>query len=92
MPANTDAYYHKTIAFSFWKQRLQFRTSQQLFSAHAIDAGTKFLLRTIIEAAYPPPRHILDVGCGYGTLGLTLNSLHPASLFHLFDRDALAVE
>jgi len=92
MQQNTDAYYHKTIDFRFWKQGLQFRTSQQLFSAHAIDAGTKFLLRTIVEAAYPPPRRILDIGCGYGPLGLTLKSLHPASVVHLFDRDALAVE
>jgi 16S rRNA (guanine1207-N2)-methyltransferase len=80
------------VDFRFWKQSLQFRTSQQLFSAHAIDAGTKFLLRTIVEAVYPPPHHILDIGCGYGPLGLTLKSLHPASTIHLFDRDALAVE
>jgi 16S rRNA (guanine1207-N2)-methyltransferase len=92
MPTNTDVYYHKTVAFNFWKQSLQFRTSQQLFSAHAIDAGTKFLLRTIMEAKYQPPHHILDIGCGYGPLGLTLRSLYPDSIVHLFDRDALAVE
>ncbi len=92
MPITTDAYYHKTVSFHFWKHSLQFRTSQQLFSAHDIDAGTKFLLRTIVEADYPPPRSILDVGCGYGPLGLTLKSLHPDSLVHLFDRDALAVD
>jgi 16S rRNA (guanine1207-N2)-methyltransferase len=92
MPINTDVYYHKTIDFYLWKQSLQFRTSQQLFSSHAIDIGTKFLLRTIVEADYPPPRRILDVGCGYGPLGLTLKSLYRDSLVHLFDRDALAVE
>jgi 16S rRNA G1207 methylase RsmC len=92
MPIDTDAFYHKTIDFRFWKQDLKFRTSQQLFSAHAIDAGSKFLLRTLVETAYPPPSRILDVGCGYGPLGLTLKSLHPTSLIHLFDRDALAVE
>jgi 16S rRNA (guanine1207-N2)-methyltransferase len=92
MPTNTDVYYHKTVAFNFWKQNLQFRTSQQLFSAHAIDAGTKFLLRTIVEANYTPPHRVLDVGCGYGPLGLTLKSLYSDSIVHLFDRDALAVE
>lgn len=92
MTIDTDVYYHKTIDLRFWRQNLQFRTSQQLFSAHAIDAGTKFLLRTIVEANYPPPHRILDVGCGYGPLGLTLKSLHPNSVVHLFDRDALAVE
>ncbi|MDD5338824.1 MAG: methyltransferase [Dehalococcoidales bacterium] len=92
MPQNTDAYYHKTIAFNFWKRSLRFHTSQQLFSAYDIDAGTRFLLRTIMEAAYPPPQRILDAGCGYGPLGLTLKSLRPDALVHLFDRDALAVD
>lgn len=91
MPTNTNVYYHKTVAFRFWKQELQFRTSQQLFSAHDIDTGTKFLLRTIVEANYPPLKNILDVGCGYGPLGLTLKKLYPESVVHLFDRDALAV-
>jgi 16S rRNA (guanine1207-N2)-methyltransferase len=91
MPTNTDVYYHKTVIFRAWKQNLQFRTSQQLFSSHDIDTGTKFLLRTIVEAGYPPFQCILDVGCGYGPLGLTLKSLYHDSLLHLFDRDALAV-
>jgi len=90
--SSIDVYYHKTVAFHFGKQSLQFRTSRQLFSSHDIDTGTKFLLRTIAEADYPPFQRILDVGCGYGALGLTLKSLQPASLVHLFDRDALAVD
>ncbi|MHB8104097.1 MAG: methyltransferase, partial [Dehalococcoidales bacterium] len=89
---DADVYYHKTVPFRFWKQSLQFRTSQQLFSAHDIDAGTKFLLRTIVEAGYPPFKRILGVGCGYGPLGLTLKSLYRDSQVQLFDRDALAVE
>src|SRR4030065_1755375 len=92
MPTNTDVYFHKSVSLRFGKQNLDFRTSQQLFSAHDIDAGTQFLLRTILAAEYPPFKHILDVGCGYGPLGLTLKSLYPASLVHLFDRDALAIE
>jgi 16S rRNA (guanine1207-N2)-methyltransferase len=92
MQTDTDVFYHKTATFRFGKRSLQFRTSRQLFSSHDIDAGTKFLLRTIVEADYPPFQRILDVGCGYGPLGLTLKSLRPASLVHLFDRDALAAD
>lgn len=88
----TDVYYHKTVSFRFGKQSLQFRTSRQLFSSHDIDTGTRFLLHTIAEANYPTFKRILDVGCGYGPLGLTLKSLYPASEVHLFDSDALAVE
>ena len=49
---NEDAYYKKTIIFNFWKQRLKFKTSQELFSSDNIDLGTQFLLRTIVEADY----------------------------------------
>jgi 16S rRNA (guanine1207-N2)-methyltransferase len=87
-----DVYFHKTVTFRAWKHSLQFRTSQELFSSHDIDTGTKFLLRTIVEANYANFQRILDVGCGYGPLGLTLKSLHQDSVMHMFDRDALAVE
>ena len=86
-----DIYFHKTVTFRAWKHSLQFRTSQGLFSSHDIDIGTKFLLRTVVEAGYGNFHRILDAGCGYGPLGLTLKNLHPESIVHLFDRDALAV-
>jgi 16S rRNA (guanine1207-N2)-methyltransferase len=86
-----DIYFHKTVAFRAGQKSLVFRTSQELFSSHDIDVGTRFLLRTITEASYPGFQRILDVGCGYGALGLTLKSLHPDSTAQLVDRDALAV-
>ena len=88
---DTDVYFHKVVTFRAWKQELLFRTSQELFSSHDIDLGTKFLLRTIVEAGYTPPQSILDLGCGYGPLGLTLKALYPQSSVHLTDRDALTV-
>jgi len=86
-----DVYFHKNVTFRAGKQNLRFRVSQELFSSHDIDTGTKFLLRTIVEADYDRPQRILDLGCGYGPLGLTLKSLYPDSLVHMVDRDALAV-
>ena len=87
-----DAYYKKTVVFNAWKQSLKFRVSQELFSSHDVDAGTKLLLRTIVDADYPKPRSILDLGCGYGPLGLTLKSLYRDASVHLVDKDALAVD
>jgi 16S rRNA (guanine1207-N2)-methyltransferase len=87
-----DVYFKKIIPFNFWNQNLRFKTSQDLFSSHEVDPGTRFLLRTIVEADYPPPLSILDMGCGYGPLGLTLKSLYREAEVHLVDRDALAVQ
>ena len=89
---NEDVYYKKTIAFNAWKQRLQFRTSQALFSSHTVDTGTRLLLRTIIEAGYSGIRNILDVGCGYGAIGITLKKILKDCSVSMVDRDALAVE
>jgi 16S rRNA (guanine1207-N2)-methyltransferase len=87
-----DVYFKKTISFNFWKHSLKFRTSQELFSSHEVDLGTHFLLRTIMEADYGAPQNILDVGCGYGPIGLTLKTLHKESQIHMLDKDALAVD
>ena len=86
-----DVYFHKTVTFRTGKQQLEFRTSQELFSSYDIDIGTRFLMRSIIEGGYQPKR-ILDMGCGYGALGLTLKKLYPESTVHTVDRDALAIE
>jgi 16S rRNA (guanine1207-N2)-methyltransferase len=87
----TDDYFHKTVTFRFKRQNLVFHTSQQLFSSYDIDTGTRFLLRTIIDSGYHLSQRILDLGCGYGPLGLTLKKMCPASAMVMVDRDALAL-
>jgi 16S rRNA G1207 methylase RsmC len=89
---NEDVYYKKTLVFKAWKQSLQFNTSQELFSSHDIDTGTRQLLRTVAASDLPDFKKVLDLGCGYGPLGLTLKALHPSSEVHLVDKDALALE
>ena len=88
---NQDIYYHKTIKNRACGYSLRFMTSQELFSSHDIDTGTRFLLRSIVEAGFDKSPRILDLGCGYGPLGLSLKKLNPESDIHLVDRDALAV-
>jgi 16S rRNA (guanine1207-N2)-methyltransferase len=86
-----DIYYHKTINYRAYGHSLRFMTSQELFSSHDVDTGTRFLLRSIVEAGLDKSQRILDLGCGYGPLGLCLKKLNPESDVHLVDRDALAV-
>ncbi len=86
-----DVYFHKTVTLRAGKENLKFRTSQALFSSYNVDTGTRFLLRSIIEAGHTP-QSILDLGCGYGPLGLTLKKLYPESSVQMVDRDALAIE
>lgn len=86
-----DAYYKKTIDFTFQDKKLKFKVSQALFSSHIIDSGTQRLLRTFMNSNGTFDK-ILDLGCGYGPIGITLKTLYPNSEIHMIDRDALALE
>ena len=89
---NEDIYYKKVIDLRQGEKTLQFRVSQDLFSSFQIDVGSRFLLRTILRSEKQTYRKILDLGCGYGTLGLVLRSADETNVVHMVDRDALAVE
>lgn len=87
-----NQYFKKLLTFRHNDQTLQFRVSQALFSSYEVDAGTRFLLRTLNDLPMADLRRVLDVGCGYGPLGLTLQKLDKRRTVHLVDRDALAVD
>jgi 16S rRNA (guanine1207-N2)-methyltransferase len=70
-------------------QDMLFHSTWGLFSPKTIDEGTLLLLRYIETS---PNSTILDLGCGYGPLGLTLAKLAPQGEVHLIDKDFVAVE
>ena len=68
---------------------MRFRTTWGLFSPKAIDEGTRLLLRHL------EPRRddrALDLGCGYGPLGLAIARAAPEGHCTLVDKDFVAVE
>ena len=87
-----DIYFKKEVALDYEGETLRFRVAQDLFSSFDVDVGTRFLLKTLARSTRCKFRRILDLGCGYGPLGLALKKKHQDSEIHLVDRDALAVE
>lgn len=59
-----------------------------LFSADRVDDGTLLLLAHLPTR---PPESVLDLGCGYGALGMPVAARHPTARCRLVDRDLLAV-
>jgi 16S rRNA (guanine1207-N2)-methyltransferase len=59
-----------------------------IFSHDHLDEGTQLLLNTV---QIPPYSRILDVGCGYGIIGLYAASQAPTSWVDLIDSNRLAV-
>jgi 16S rRNA (guanine1207-N2)-methyltransferase len=70
-------------------QHLTFHTTWGTFSPREIDEGTVMLLdyMDIGEAD-----DCLDLGCGYGPIGMTMARLAPSGRTLLVDRDFIAVE
>ncbi|MSQ42021.1 MAG: methyltransferase domain-containing protein [Dehalococcoidia bacterium] len=70
-------------------QTLTFHSAWGLFSPRAVDEGTRLLLDHVEVSA---DDDCLDLGCGYGAIGLTLARLAPRGRTFLVDRDFVAVE
>ena len=66
-----------------------FHTTWGLFSPKAIDAGTHLLLRHL---EVKPDEQAIDLGCGYGPLGLAIAKSAPQGHCTLVDKDFVAVD
>jgi len=86
-----DPYYKQTVPIAFNRQDYRFNVSQELFSSHDVDIGTQRLLRSFLQVAEFAPKKILDLGCGYGPIGIVLKKQNPNAEIHFVDRDALAL-
>lgn len=71
-------------------QNLRFETGAGLFSKSRVDHGTRLL----IEALPPEPEwsDVLDLGCGYGPIGIAVASRWPQVRVAMADIDPLAVK
>ena len=70
-------------------KQLHFRTTWGLFSPRAIDEGSRLLLDHL---EVQPDDRAIDLGCGYGPLGLTIARLAPEGSVLMVDKDFVAVE
>src|SRR3989344_5359591 len=87
-----DELVKKRIDFNFGGLKLKLDLSQSLFSSADIDIGTKALINSLRKDSAVKFGKILDLGCGYGVIGVFLKKQHPESSVVCADRDALAVE
>ena len=81
----------KDILFSdnLLGNELNFQTTWGLFSPKSIDDGTKLLLKKI---NFHEKEEILDLGCGYGPIGLAISKSFPNSNCLMVDKDFVAIE
>lgn len=95
----SDHYYtRKPTAQSdpvYWDNNLRnhafrFKTDSGVFSKREIDFGSRLLAETF---EFPDETGlILDVGCGYGPIGLSLAKSYPKATVHMVDINERALE
>ncbi len=66
----------------------EFVTASSVFSKKRIDTGTRLLIESMI---LPDCGTVLDVGCGYGAVGITAASFNPALRVMMTDVNMRAV-
>ncbi len=67
----------------------EFLTYSSLFSGRDIDLGTRLLLENI---RLPSEGNALDIGCGYGVIGIVVAKLNPRLKVYMVDINELAVK
>ena len=66
----------------------EFLTTSSVFSKRRVDTGTRLLIETMV---LPKSGCVLDVGCGYGAVGIGAATFNPACQVILADVNARAV-
>jgi 16S rRNA G1207 methylase RsmC len=79
-----------TIRLDLADVSLELQTDRGVFASAGIDPGTKYLL---MEAPPPPPvGDLVDLGCGYGPIALTMATRAPSAIVWAVDVNRRARE
>ncbi|MFB6469157.1 class I SAM-dependent methyltransferase [Cytobacillus sp. Hz8] len=69
--------------FTLRNQKMHFKTDNGVFSKREVDFGSRLLIETFQMPDMAG--EIMDVGCGYGPIGLSLAKEFQNRIFHLVD-------
>lgn len=96
-PKRTDHYFSEkpqsparfgTVHANLRGRNFEFTTASSVFSTKRIDTGTRILIENMIQ---PTDGCVLDIGCGYGAVGITAAKLNPNLRVVLTDINRRAV-
>jgi len=76
--------------FTLRNQLFRFKTDNGVFSKKEVDYGSRLLIEAFELPNVEGP--ILDVGCGYGPIGLSIAKNYPERTVHMIDVNERAIE
>lgn len=78
--------------WNFCNNKFIFISPSGVFSKGSIDTGTKVLLLAISNSLVKEDSEILDLGCGYGVVGIVAKKIFPNSKITLTDINERAIK
>ncbi|PKK94506.1 MAG: hypothetical protein CVV60_06070 [Tenericutes bacterium HGW-Tenericutes-5] len=79
----------KLILVKINDKSFSFLTDHGVFSKQGLDFGSRLLIESILEYE---GKKVLDVGCGYGPLGIIFKSFNPSSDVSMIDVNDRAIK
>lgn len=79
----------KEISFEINNIKMKLLTDNGVFSKNHVDEGSLAFLKVLLPLDLG--KQILDLGCGYGTIGLTIATAHPETKLTLADINSRAL-
>lgn len=80
---------HFLIRLNIRGQFLEFASSSGVFSKEKVDLGTLVLIDSL---ELPNSGEVLDMGCGYGAIGISIAKLYPSLKVTMVDVNPFAVK
>ncbi|MDD4779735.1 MAG: methyltransferase [Tissierellia bacterium] len=87
--SNNDIY---KFDWNIGDERFYFYTSNSVFSKNGVDFGSMLLIETVLNENKDFAGKILDMGCGYGPIGISIAKLIDKSFVTMADINERAIE
>lgn len=79
----------KTINYTYYGKEIHYQVDLGVFSKDRVDFGTNVLLQSLPVFIN---ENILDVGCGYGAIGLAIAKAYPKCFIKMVDVNIRAID
>jgi len=80
----------KIITYTYKNNLLSLTTDAGVFSKDRVDFGTNVLINALNEDF--SDKRVLDIGCGYGIVGIAIAKAYPTSIVEMADVNDKAIE